>query len=219
MTMKLTAYTTSGRDIYAVLLTSSGQAWNGSAFEAISAPSWASYDIAMPAVAAGVYSYVVYEQPGRPSDNHAGADVRCDGQRAEHPSALAQTPDEATNYAAYQKIENRLDMWAGVGGPVGMAYNRIKDAQARGWGPQMHFVRYEMLTAKPAETMAAIYQFLGEELFQHDFENVAQVTTEDDRVYGFAHLHTIRPQVQAQPPSWPSILGSHADKYKNQEIW
>lgn len=39
MTMKLTAYTTSGRDIYAVLLTSSGQAWNGSAFETISAPA------------------------------------------------------------------------------------------------------------------------------------------------------------------------------------
>ena len=134
-------------------------------------------------------------------------------------SALAQTPDEANSYLAYQQIANRLDTWAGAGGPVGLAYNRIKDALDRGWEPQMHFVRYEMLTAKPAETMAAIYQFLGEELFQHDFENVAQVTTEDDRVYGFAHLHTIRPQVQAQPPSWPSILGSHADKYKNQEIW
>lgn len=134
-------------------------------------------------------------------------------------SALAQTPDEATNYADYQKIENRLDMWASAGGPVGMAYNRIKDAQARGWGPQMHFVRYEMLTAAPAETMEAIYPFLGEEPYQHNFERIEQVTVEDDRVYGFVSLHTIRPRVQPQPPTWPVVLGARADKYANQEVW
>ena len=134
-------------------------------------------------------------------------------------SALMQTTDEATNYAAYQKIDTRLDMWAGAGGPVGMAYNRIKDALDRGWGPQMHFVRYELLTAKPAETMAAIYQFLGEAPYSHDFERVEQVTAEDDRVYGFTNLHTIRAQVRPQPPAWPAILGARADKYANQEVW
>ncbi len=134
-------------------------------------------------------------------------------------SALSQTPDEAANYLAYQKLENRLDTWAGAGGPVGMAYNRIKDAQARGWGTQMHFVRYEMLTAKPAETMADVYRFLGEQPFQHDFEHVEQVTIEDDRIYGFANLHTIRPQVQPQPSSWPTVLGRFADKFAEQEVW
>jgi sulfotransferase len=134
-------------------------------------------------------------------------------------SALAQTPDEAVNYLAYQQIANRLDMWAGADGPVGMAYNRIRDAQARGWASQMHFVRYEMLTAKPAETMAAVYRFLVEQSFDHDFENVEQATVEDDRVYGFANLHTIKPRVQPQPPAWPAVLGSHADKYARQEVW
>jgi sulfotransferase len=134
-------------------------------------------------------------------------------------SALSQTPDEAANYLAYQKLENRLDTWAGAGGPVGMAYNRIRDAQARGWGPQIHFVRYEMLTAKPVETMVDVYRFLGEEPFRHNFEHVEQVTVEDDRIYGFANLHTIRPQVQPQPSSWPAVLGTAADKYKGQEVW
>lgn len=134
-------------------------------------------------------------------------------------SALAQTPDEASNYLDYQQIGNRLGTWAAAGGPVGMAYNRITDALDRGWKPQMHFVRYEMLTAQPVETMAAIYRFLGEEPYLHDFGNVEQVTAEDDRVYGFANLHTIRQRVQPQPPVWPSVLGSHADKYFKQENW
>jgi sulfotransferase len=134
-------------------------------------------------------------------------------------SALAQTTDEAANYLAYQQITHRLATWAGASGPVGMAYNRIKDALARGWGPQMHYVRYELLTAKPAETMAAVYRFLDEQPYRHDFEHVEQVTVEDDRVYGFTNLHAIRPRVQPQPPTWPGVLGSHADKYAKQEIW
>ena len=134
-------------------------------------------------------------------------------------AALAQTTDEAANYQGYQLLENRLNTWAGVGGPVGMAFNRIRDALDRGWGQQLHFVRYEALTAKPAETMAGVYRFLGEPAFAHEFEHVEQVTIEDDRVFGFVGLHTIKPQVRPQGPSWPAILGKHADKYAGQEVW
>lgn len=134
-------------------------------------------------------------------------------------AAMGQTTDEAANYQGYQLLENRLDMWAGNGGPVGMAFNRIRDAVDRGWGPQMHFVRYEMLTAKPAETMAGVYKFLGEPVFPHDFDRVEQVTAEDDRVHGFVGLHTIRAQVRPQAPSWPGVLGKHAERYAGQEVW
>lgn len=134
-------------------------------------------------------------------------------------AALGQTPDEAANYVGYQQMAQRLDGWASASGPVGMAFNRIRDALARGWGSQMHFVRYEMLTARPAETMAALYHFLDEEPFEHDFEHVEQVTVEDDRVYGFVGLHTIRPRVQPQPAAWPGILGADAERFSGQEVW
>lgn len=76
MANELQAYSTTGLTLYAVLLNATGQAWNGSAFEAVQAANWATYDIAlteaaggiylanMPAVAAGAYSYAVYEQAG-----------------------------------------------------------------------------------------------------------------------------------------------------------
>lgn len=76
MSNELHAYATSGLTLYAVLLNSTGQLWNGSAFEAYNGANWTDYDIAlteagagiylgnMPAVEAGSYSYAVYEQAG-----------------------------------------------------------------------------------------------------------------------------------------------------------
>jgi sulfotransferase len=100
-----------------------------------------------------------------------------------------------------------------------LAYNRIKDALDRGFKDRMHFVHFEKLTASPAATMAAIYEFLGEERFDHNFEHVEQVTTEDDSVHGFKNLHKIRPKVEPQDPSWPSILGDAAAKYTDASFW
>lgn len=76
MANELHAYTTSGLTTYAVLLSATGTVWNGSAWEAIASGNWTTYDIAlteatagiylgtMPAVAAGVYQYVVYQRAG-----------------------------------------------------------------------------------------------------------------------------------------------------------
>jgi sulfotransferase len=90
--------------------------------------------------------------------------------------------------------------------PVGRAYNAIRDAVTRGWKDRMHFVDYDDLTRTPEATLEHIYRFLGETPHRHDFENVEQVTFEDDFVYGFKDLHTIRARVQAQPPQWPQVF-------------
>lgn len=77
-----------GSTLYAVLLDSSGQAYNGSTFEALTALNWATYDIAlteqaslgvflgdMPAVAAGLYTVLIYDRAGgtpATTDEHIG---------------------------------------------------------------------------------------------------------------------------------------------------
>lgn len=83
---ELHAHAGSGLTLYAVLLDANGKAWYGAAFETISGAAWASYGIAlteaaagiylatMPAVATGVYSYVVYERAG-------GSPATSDAQR------------------------------------------------------------------------------------------------------------------------------------------
>jgi sulfotransferase len=82
-------------------------------------------------------------------------------------------------------------------------YVVVYDAVTRGWLDCMHFVEYDDLTSDPQSTLNGVYEFLGEESWQHDFNNVQQVTIEDDFVYGFKDLHTIRPVVKPQAARWP----------------
>jgi len=81
---ELQVATAPGSTLYAVLLDATGRAWNGSAFETLAGANWADYAVALteavagiylgalPAVALGQYSYVVYEQAGA---NPATTDV------------------------------------------------------------------------------------------------------------------------------------------------
>jgi len=74
--MKLIGYYTVGATLYAVLLDNNGQAWNGTAFEALNPANWTTYNIAMtegagglytgivPALSADNYTYICYNQAG-----------------------------------------------------------------------------------------------------------------------------------------------------------
>lgn len=77
MTNELTISYPTGNTLYAVVLDAVGQAWNGSAFEAPIDASWTTYAVAfteaestglysgdMPAVDAGVYTFVARKQAG-----------------------------------------------------------------------------------------------------------------------------------------------------------
>ena len=102
---------------------------------------------------------------------------------------------------------------------IGREYDRIQQALHQGFRDRLHFVRFETLTTRPRETMQAIYKFLGEEWFEHDFDHVAQVTWENDAVHGLKGLHEIRPKVEPVPPQYPKILGRTAEKYKGPYVW
>jgi len=134
-------------------------------------------------------------------------------------SATRQVSQEAANYPEFQTVEARCAVWVRGDQPVGIAYNRIKDALHRRLGDRMHFVRFEELTARPGDTMRGVYAFLGEPPFEHDFERVEQVTWEDDRVHGFPGMHAIRSKVEPVPPQWPYYLGAAAAPYANLELW
>jgi len=133
-------------------------------------------------------------------------------------SSRPLTPEQS-DFARWQTVEGRCEVWCDHAQPVGLAYNRIKDALHRGLKDQIHFVEYEKLTADPTDTMRLVYEFLNEPYFQHDFDNVIQVTQEDDYVHGIPDLHTIRPKVQVQPSQSRDILGEAANKYRGLELW
>jgi sulfotransferase len=131
-----------------------------------------------------------------------------------------QVAGERENYVQMQTVAGRCEFWSRRDQAVGLAYSRIQDAIRRGLADRMHFVEFEELTANPKKTLDGIYKFLGEKKFAHDFDNVKQVTTEDDSVHGFgAGLHKIRSKVEPVTAAWPEILGKVAERYATENFW
>lgn len=131
-----------------------------------------------------------------------------------------QFPQEKTHYFDWQTVEGRADVWMRNDQPVGIAYNKIRDALSRGLGDRLLFVEFEHLTNNPENTMKQVYKFIGEEYYEHDFNNVEQTTSENDDIHGIPGLHTIRPVVKPLVSDAAEILGDDVmKKYDNAEFW
>jgi sulfotransferase len=104
--------------------------------------------------------------------------------------------------------------------PVGLALDRLIEVHQRGWNKKMLFLRFEDMTTQPAETLQKVYTYLGVPGFKHDFDKVAQVTLEDDQVFGIPDLHEIRPKVEPLPSDYLDVLGRDVVRYvQNQYAW
>jgi len=123
-------------------------------------------------------------------------------------SAMGQLQQDAANQLKFKSARGRLEVFADDSQPVGRAFNAIRDAVTRGWLSNMCFIEFPQLTEQPTEAMQKIYSFLEEDKFNHDFNNVKQITFEDDSVYGFKDLHTIRPKVEPVKERWSEVYDS-----------
>jgi sulfotransferase len=134
-------------------------------------------------------------------------------------SKTSQMGQESQNYFGFQTVAGRMESFMKGDQTFGLAYNRITDAIQRGYADRLLLVDFDDLTGNPNETFEKIYEFLGEDLFKHDFNNVEQVTWENDEVHGMKGLHDIRPKVAPMEPQWPKILGPSAEKYGQMNFW
>ena len=112
-----------------------------------------------------------------------------------------------------QTITGRAQQLLSPGAMLGMAVNRVRDAQSRGLGDRLVKVAYSDLANNPAATMEKLHQMLGLEPFKYDFENVQQLTHEDDWQRGMT-LHKIRPKVEPEKkPGWVDVLPAGLAKH------
>jgi sulfotransferase len=75
--------------------------------------------------------------------------------------------------------ENRASFVAGPG-IIGQSFDGIKSMLSKGQDKLIHFVEYDDLMDNPQETMNKIYDFLEEEHFEHDFDNITNIHREND---------------------------------------
>lgn len=124
-------------------------------------------------------------------------------------------PSRMFNFEAGGNIYNRVDTLMGSTGMVGNPLNGLKDAFYGHLSSKLLLVPYGTLVSEPAETLAQIYDFIGEAAFAHDFENVEYDADEFDLQMGSPGLHRVSGRVEARARNSvlpPDILARLGDR-------
>jgi sulfotransferase len=135
-----------------------------------------------------------------------------------------KNPDKAsmmTNDSEMRNIttEQRIDTWANSQ-PIGLAFQRLQQIIREGKDKNMLFIKFENLTSRPSDEMKKVYSYLELEYYDHDFNNIEQITKEDDEVYGVFGDHKIKSSIQQIKPDYNEVLGVNASKWiRNNYAW
>ncbi|MCX4162595.1 MULTISPECIES: sulfotransferase [Paraburkholderia] len=109
----------------------------------------------------------------------------------------ALQPSSIFNYQTGGTVYSRAEGVGNAEGMVGYAYNSLKEAFYGEHAQQLLLLQYETLVRDPAGAMEAVYAFVGEPLFQHDFDNVLFDADEFDARAGTPGLHKVHKKVVA----------------------
>lgn len=114
-------------------------------------------------------------------------------------------------------VYSRVELLMEEKGIVGFPYIGIKQAITSLEKNMLMLVEYNELCKNPETTMRAIYNFIGQDYYQHDYENVEANWDEYDSEIGIK-LHQVRKKVELIPRQ--SILPPDIyQKYANMEVW
>jgi sulfotransferase len=93
--------------------------------------------------------------------------------------------------------------------PLGIALKRIYNALTTRTLDNMLVVHAEELAKNPKSTMEKIYEFIGEPYYDLDYNNIQQMTVENDRIadFGIYGDHKIRNKVEPLIKDYKEILG------------
>jgi sulfotransferase len=100
-------------------------------------------------------------------------------------------PSGIFNFEPAGTVYSRIDGLTGGGGMVGSAWNALREAFCSEESDRLLLITYETLAARPQQALDAIYDFIGEAPFAHDFENVEFDAAEFDRRLGTPGLHLV----------------------------
>ena len=120
-----------------------------------------------------------------------------------------------TNTTVYSRVEALTD----PRGMVGFAYQATKEAfygeHAR---DHLLLLTYESLVRDPEAAMPAVYAFLGEPWFAHDFDNIEYSADEFDARVGMPGLHSVRAKVEAVERT-PVLPREVFGRFANEAFW
>jgi sulfotransferase len=110
----------------------------------------------------------------------------------------------------HNTFEKRMELYctdgmANLGRPLHMLPHVMEVAQKH---PNNFFIlRHEDFNENPRQTFQMIYNWLGEEYFEHDFDNIPKPDYyEHDTVYRSMVTHKTGTKLQKLEPRWPKMM-------------
>lgn len=98
-------------------------------------------------------------------------------------------------------------------GVVGESYEMFKNSIDK---ENILYISYDQLVNYTSETLKKIYAFLGEEEYDHKFDEISNHTNDNDDYWKIKNLHTIRSTLELQYKNPENYLTSKSIQYYKQ---
>jgi sulfotransferase len=122
------------------------------------------------------------------------------------------------NFDSFGTVYSRIGSLAEPAGIVGFSLNAVKEAYYGEHADRLLVIGYESLTRSPAKVLEAIYDFIGERHFVHDFDNLRYEEADFDARLGTPGLHSVAAKVayiERQPILPPDLFA----RFVNDAFW
>lgn len=100
-----------------------------------------------------------------------------------------------------ENMFQRADSFFSPEGLIGAPLRGVEDCLRRRL-PQMMIVEYHKLCNEPDKTLREIYEFIGVDYFEHDFEHVVNVAEDVDGMYMNKFPHNASGRVEPNNSNW-----------------
>lgn len=131
-----------------------------------------------------------------------------------NPYAISTVFPKDSDINVYVRSESLMK----EGGIIKLPYDSLKSGMMGMFKDMLMFVEYDLLVKNPEGTMRALYNFIDQPYYQHDFNNVEDSYDEYDADLNMKGLHTTRRKVEWIPREFilpPDVL----NRYSNLEVW
>lgn len=91
--------------------------------------------------------------------------------------------------------------------PLNISLKKIDDLYQTGVSNEILFIRYEDLCNYPEEVINKVYQYLKEEKYVHDFNNIQKAVKENNSVFGIFGNHNVKKSIKPiKDKPWSDVL-------------